>query len=288
VEDLKALQIMESSVKRVNGRYEIALPWRSDVIEFPYNRPVAESRLAYLRKKLQQDKDLFEQYKLKIDEYLSSGHARKVPDAELLPSARTWYIPHHATQGKFRIVFDCACKCDGISLNDKLFSGPDLTSGLLAVLLRFREYPIAIVSDIKGMFHQVRVTPKDRDSLRFLWWPNHDLSAEPADYQMMVHLFGATSSPSCCAFALNRCAEDNATNASPETVATVKQNFYVDDMLKSVKTVDDAAKLVDELTNLLVSCGFHLTKFLSNKREVLQGLSEIVGAVSMLNAEAIH
>ena len=30
------------------------------------------------------------------------------------------------------------------------------------------EYPIAIVSDIKGMFHQVRVAPEDQGCLRFL------------------------------------------------------------------------------------------------------------------------
>ena len=160
VEDEKALKIMSSSIKKIDGRYEIALPWKTDTIEFPYNRSVAESRLAYLKKKLIKNDNLFELYKSKIDEYLSLGHARQIPDLELAPSSRTWYIPHHATQGKFRIVFDCACKFGEVSLNHKLFSGPDLTSSLLAVLLRFREHCIAIVSDIKGMFHQVRVNPE--------------------------------------------------------------------------------------------------------------------------------
>ena len=259
VEDLKALDQMRQSVKRVQGRYEVGLPWRSESIDLPYNRKVAESRLSGLRKRLMKNESLFEQYKLKIDEYLTSGHARKIPENELSATPKTWYIPHHPTEGKFRIVFDCACRHGNTSLNDKLFSGPDLFSSLLGVLLRFRQFPIAIVADIRGMFHQVRVAPEDRDSLRFLWWPNHDLSAQPEDYQMMVHLFGATSSPSCCSFALGRCAEDNLTHASSETLLTVKENFFVDDLLKSVKNSSDALKLISELTELLESGGFHLT-----------------------------
>ena len=65
--------------------------------------------------------------------------------------------------------------------------GPDLVNRLLGVLLRFRKDRVAIVADIESMFHQVRCTPKDRDSLRFLWWPNGDLNAEPAHFRMNVH-----------------------------------------------------------------------------------------------------
>ena len=32
---------------------------------------------------------------------------------------------------------------------------------------------------------------------------------EPAEYQMMVHIFGGVCSPSCATFALQRVAEDN-------------------------------------------------------------------------------
>ena len=78
------------------------------------------------------------------------------------------------------------------------------------------------------------VTPNDCDALRFLWWPNNDLKSEPEEYQMMVHLFGTTSSPSCPNFGLWQTAEDNCQEFSKETVDSVKDNFYVDDCLKSV------------------------------------------------------
>ena len=63
---------------------------------------------------------------------------------------------------------------------------------------------IALVSDIEAMFHQVRVKPHDRDLLRFLWWPNGELSIPAQPYRMKVHLFGASSSPSCDAFCLRQ------------------------------------------------------------------------------------
>jgi hypothetical protein len=56
---------------------------------------------------------------------------------------------------------------------------------------------VALMADIESMFHQVRVTSNDYDALRFIWWPQNDLNVEPQEFRMLVHLFGATSSPSC-------------------------------------------------------------------------------------------
>ena len=46
---------------------------------------------------------------------------------------------------------------------------------MLGILLRFRQYPIALVADVEGMFNQVKVPPEDSDALRFLWWEDSDL-----------------------------------------------------------------------------------------------------------------
>ena len=39
------------------------------------------------------------------------------------------------------------------------------------------------------MFHQGLVDPKDCEALRFLWWPNGDLTEEMEEYRMVKHLF---------------------------------------------------------------------------------------------------
>jgi len=79
----------------------------------------------------------------------------------------------------------------------------------LGSIIHFSQELIAKLADVEGMFHQVRVAPDDCHAVRFLWWPNNDLSKEPVDYQMLVHLFGTTSSPSCSSFCLKKTASDN-------------------------------------------------------------------------------
>ena len=141
----------------------------------PNNRVVAERRLVYLKRKFERDAEFFAQYKEKINELLKNGFARKVPSDWKLSRAKVWIIPHACcSAGKFRVVFDCAARFAGVSLNDHLLQGPDLTNGLLGVLLRFRRGRVASSADIKAMYHQVRVDPKDWDALTFLWWPNDD------------------------------------------------------------------------------------------------------------------
>ena len=46
------------------------------------------------------------------------------------------------------------------------------------------------------------------------------------------------------------------TNANSETVLAVKRSFYVDDMMHAIKSVDDAVKLINELTEVMESGGF--------------------------------
>lgn len=58
-----------------------------------------------------------------------------------------------------RVVFNCSFSYQGHNLNELLLPGPTLSPSLLAVLLRFREHSVAISSDIRGMFHQVRLLP---------------------------------------------------------------------------------------------------------------------------------
>lgn len=161
---------------------------------------------------------------------------------------RVWYIPHHSV--KKRVVFDCGSSFQGTSLNKELLQGPGLSNILLGVILRFRQEPVAVMADIEGMFHQVKVTPEDVDFLRFLWWPNGDISQPLAEYRMLVHLFGAVSSPSCANHARKKMAEDNEGSVGKELLSTIRRNFYVDDYLTSLPNEDAAFALIRDLRAL--------------------------------------
>ena len=88
--------------------------------------------------------------------------------------------------GKLQVVFDCTNRYKGTSLNDQSLSGPDLTNSPLGVVLRILQEPVPLSSGIEAIFHQVMVDPNDGDTLRFLWWPDDDLSKEPVEYTFLV------------------------------------------------------------------------------------------------------
>lgn len=177
-----------------------------------------------------------------MNDVMTKGYAEVVPQSELQPeTGKVWYVPHHGVyhprKRKLRVVFDYTAAFGGTSLNKKLLQGPDLTNTLLGVLLRFRQGPVAFITDIEGMFHQVQVAKED-NFLRFLWWPNGDISKELVEHRMLVHIFGAESSPSCATFALLKTADDNQDEYLEEVTNTIRQNFYVDDCLKAVNSTE--------------------------------------------------
>ena len=271
-EDRLALVSMNESKGMVDGHYQFALPWKPGSPDLEDNRVLAESRLGNLRRRLDKNSELKQKYTTVIEDYVRKGYAEKVE--KNTETKMRWYLPHHAVlhpqkPGKVRVVFDCSATFKGKSLNQQLLRSPDLLNSLIGVLLRFRKEKIAMVSDIEAMFHQVRVDPRDRDFLRFLWWPGGNTSLPPEEYFMKVHLFGATSSPSCANFALLQTAEDNSDSYEPSIVETVKKNFYMDDCLKSVGSKEEAMNLYLQLTDLLKKGGFHLTKWISSCSEVL-------------------
>ena len=146
---------------------------------------------------------------------LKEGYVEEVPqddeEKSLLTTKKVWYVPHHPVlnptkPGKMRIVYDCAAQSHYILLNENLMKGPDYVNFLERVLLRFCAGKIALVSDIKKVFYQVRFDPDYRDALHFLCYPNGRFDLELLKYRMKVHLFGAKLSPSCAAFAYVRTA----------------------------------------------------------------------------------
>lgn len=275
------------SIVHENGHYKIGLPWRDENTFLPNNRALAHACLQQLKRKLSRDSTLHQKYTETVNVYIAKGYAKEVNHMDT-DSKRAWYLPHHPVinvnkPGKLRVVFDCAAKYEGISLNSRLLQGPDLMNSLVGVVIRFRQEQVALAADIEAMFHQVRVQEKDCDVLRFLWWPNGDLNQQPRSYSMQVHLFGATSSPSCAAYALKRTADDHADLFEPDVVSIVDRNFYVDDCLKSVPSEKGAVKLTLDLQSLLKMGGFRLTKWLSNSRTVLNSIPESERAPSIVS-----
>ena len=113
---------------------------------------MAVKGLNHLKHRFVRDPGFFDQYRKSMAVYLDLGYARKIPSEALAPEPRSWYIPHHATGRKFRIVFNCGATYRGTSLNNNLLPGPDQTSRLVGVLLRFRSGPTAVMRMLRECF----------------------------------------------------------------------------------------------------------------------------------------
>ena len=108
------------------------------------------------------------------------------------------------------------------------------------------------------MFHQVTVEPPHTNALQFLRWKDGDLNKEHIVCQMLVHLFGAMSFPSCSNFSLPHTAIEFEHLYKPVISSIINNNFCVDDCLVSLPSVEDVIYVYNSLSSVLAR--FHLTK----------------------------
>ncbi len=159
---------------------------------------------------------------------------------------------------------------NGTSLNDVLLQGPDLTNSLLGVLLRFRREPIAIMADIQHMFYCFLVKEEHRNFLKFLWYKDNDPQQELVDYRMKVHVFGNSPSPAVATYGLRRAVDLGGNTYDMDVQNFVGRDFYVDDGLTSLPTVDEAIELMRKAQHAMLSGGnLRLHKITSNSAEVM-------------------
>ncbi|XP_062545514.1 uncharacterized protein LOC134212033 [Armigeres subalbatus] len=290
-EDKRARLIMQATTRRVNEAYETGLLWKYDHVCFPDSYPMALRRKA-LEKKLNKNPALESKVKQQISEYESKGYAHRITPDEIESTnpEKVWYLPLGIVQNpkkpsKLRLIWDAKARVDGVSFNDMLLKGPDLLVALMAVLLRFRQRNIAIVGDIKEMFHQIHIRNEDKQSQRFIFRDNPE--SKPEIYIMDVATLGATCSPSLAQFVKNINAREFA-ESYPRAASAIIHNHYVDDFLDSVDTEEEAVTLVHEVKHIHSHAGFEIRNFSSNSTRVLNiiGECEALQQVSM-NLEKI-
>ena len=291
-EDKKFLSIMEGETRqREDGHYEMPLPFRQERPVLRNNKPLALHRLCKLQTRLENNKRYREDYITFMNELIEKNYAERVPQNELTnEDGDVWYIPHHGVYHprkpeKIRVVFDCSATYQGESINNHLLQGPDLTNQLVGVLCRFRTEPTAFMCDVEAMFHQFKVFETHRNFLRFLWWEDGDTTQRPVEYRMTVHLFGAGSSPGCANYGLKKIADDYEEECGPEAANFVRNNFYVDDGLKSVKNTEQATTLIQRTKDLCARGGLRHHKFISNSKEVIAAIPQKDRASTLKNLD---
>ena len=127
--------------------------------------------------------------------------------------------------------------------------------------LNFNEMS-ALVADIKEMFSQVALAEKDRKYHRLL---GRDLDpTKSADVYEAVRLtFGDRASSYLAQFVLRSHAQDFQENY-PAAAMVLLRDMYMDDILHSEETVEDAVLVCEDLTKVLGGAGFRAQKWWSN------------------------
>ena len=123
----------------------------------------------------------------------------------------------------------------GHSLNEYWAKGPNLLNNLLGVLVRFRENEVAMMGDIKKMYHSVKIGTVEQHTHRFLW-RDMDTYRDPDTFIVQTVSFGDKPAGTIATVALRKTG-DMREKDFPEAAKIVKNNSYMDDILDSVNTV---------------------------------------------------
>ena len=267
-------------------RYQVALPYKPDCSreDLVNNCGIATKRLSSLHKKLDSDPKLHDEYYGVLLDYYHQGMVEFVPEDEISQQNGVFYMPHRpviregSSSSKIRPVFDCSAKgYNGKSLNDLLSTGPSLNPDLVAVMLRFRRWPIPLSGDVTKAFLQIYVRPIDKDAHRFL------LKFNNAIHHMRFTRvpFGNTSSP----FLLNAVVRFHlCTFPESELIKELREDVYVDNYLGGADSEEEAIQKFKEATAILASAGLQLSKWTTSNKSVSNhfGKSEVDNQTEMI------
>ena len=250
------LKQFENTIAFENGRYSVSFPWRNGFKVSNNNYFVAKQRLQSTLRKLERENMLIE-YDNIIQNYLSKEYIEFVENY----THDGYYLPHHAVlrldklTTKVRIVFDGSAKQgNSLSLNDCLYKGPCLLRNLVDLIYHFQSSPIVVLSDIQEAFLQININEQDRDFVKFLWV---NANKELVTYRFTRVPFGLSCSP----FLLNVTVAQHLKKLN----ITENAKFYVDDLILTSDTVEEASNLSNNIYNEMKKGGFTLRKWVSNE-----------------------
>ncbi|XP_015926265.2 uncharacterized protein [Parasteatoda tepidariorum] len=264
----EVLNKFNESICLKDNRYEVKLPFNERVEELEDNYEIAFNRMNSLTRKFRKNPEFHKRYQTIIEEYLEKGIAEEVTDNT---EKRLYYLPHQGVlredkvTTKLRVVFDASSHAKGVpSLNDCLFSGPNLNPDLLGILINFRMHKVAISADIEQAFTQILISKAERDAVRFLWIKGQ--IGEQKEYKILRMtrvIFGATSSPFLLAATLKHHAQRNK-EEFPKISELIENRMYVDDLICGTDSEIEAIEIRRDMKTVMQKGSFNLRKWKTN------------------------
>lgn len=127
-------------------------------------------------------------------------------------------------------------------------------NNLIGILLHWREQQVALMGDIRKMFHSILLKPLEQHCHRFLW-RDLETDREPDVYVMTRVNIGDTPAPAISAEAVYKTADMFETQ-SPKAANLLKRSSYVDDLIDSQPSTPEAWKIARETEDIFAKGGF--------------------------------
>lgn len=277
LEEQCELHFQRTHTRRIDSRYVVRLPFKEGPpIDIGKSRHRAESMLRGLHRRFQIHPEMKCEYTEFLRDYEQQRHMKEASrccDSHV----QCVFIPHHpvlrdkSVTTHLRVVFNASgITTNGTTLNEHLLIGPKLQNDLSAVMLQWRQYKFVYSADIKQMYRQIIIDPRDAGYQPILWNPN---SAEtPREYQLLTVTYGMASAPYLALRVLQQLADDEG-DKFPLAVSILREKIYVDDVLFGHDNKTVLKQTRDQLRSLLARGGFHLHKWSSNASDLLTDIS---------------
>ncbi|GBM03084.1 hypothetical protein AVEN_14583-1 [Araneus ventricosus] len=125
------------------------------------------------------------------------------------------------------------------------------------------------------MYRQVLVDPEDQNLQKIVWRNSSDSAIK--EYKLSTVTYGTSSTPILATRCLHQIALDSQ-NKNPEISSIIQNSFYTDDLMAGATSNKEVIALIQKLSETLDARGFYLRKWRSNSQDVLNNLSENLGA----------
>ena len=134
------------------------------------------------------------------------------------------------------------------------------------------------------MFLKIKLRETDRDAQRFLW-RGSNRSMTPDEYVVNSVLFGAKSSP-CIALHIKNKNANRFMSKYPDTVKSLIDNCYMDDLLDSCESINEASERVAQAIEINASAGWEMHSWASNEPSVFKNIITTTETKKLLKNES--
>jgi len=263
------IEKFKNNIEFKNGFYHVSLPWYEDKInKVDSNHRVA---LAVVNKVVQNltSRGLYGDYTEVFHQYLTDGIIEKI-NVDPSDYHKYVWIPHRPVvkmqdqvTTKVRPVFNCSLKTSSSpSLNESAFTGIDLMTSLLRLLLIFRTNKIALIADIKKAFLMIKLK-EEADANRFCFFWRKD--GELICYRYKTIVFGYTSSP----FILNYIVKHHVEQYPQDECSKILgSQFYVDNLILTGNNLMSLKSIYETSYERMMEGGFNLRSWNTNDIEL--------------------